>query len=122
MPTHNAPCRGCGHYLWCRMRTVGDVAVLDVLPDRVPAYADRLADSLTGSGGAPRVVLNLSRVALAGSLFLARLLVLHRAIRRVEGRLILCCLDPSVREALAVTKLDAIIEIADDEEAALATL
>ena len=101
---------------------------LDGHPLQVPPSSRRrgqasgLADSLAGSGGAPRVVLNLSRVAVAGSLFLGRLLVLHRAIQRVEGRLILCCLRPSVQEALAVTKLHMILEMADDEEAALAGL
>jgi len=104
------------------MRTAGGVAILDVLPGRVPAYAGRLADSLAESGGAPRVVLNLSRVTHAGSLFLSRLMDFHTAIQRVEGRVILCCLHPAVQEAISVTKLDKILEIVDDDEAALATI
>lgn len=120
-PTHNAPCRSCGHYLWCRMRIVDDVAVLDILPDRVPSDEDRLADSLAGPGDAPQVILNLSGVDLVGSLFLARLLVLHERIQQDKGRLVLCCLHPLVRDALATAKLDTILEIAEDEVSALAS-
>jgi len=104
------------------MRTVGDVAVLDVLPDRVPGDLDRLADSLAGTGETPRVILNLSDLELVNSLFLSRLLVLHQRIQRDEGRLVLCCFHPLVRDALATTKLDAVFDMADDEEAALASL
>lgn len=98
------------------------MAILDVLPDRTPAEVDRIVDSRLGADDAPRVIINLSGLELVDSLFLARLLALHRAIRRVEGRLVLCCLQPMIRERLAYTKLDTVLGIADDEEAALAGL
>jgi anti-anti-sigma factor len=104
------------------MRTVRNVAILDVLPGQVPADVDRLVDSLAVSGDAPRVVVNLSGLDLVASLLWARLLALHRAIKCVEGRLILCCFQPVVRETLTFTKLDMIFDMADDEEAALADL
>lgn len=119
-PPYNARCRRCGYYLWCRKRMVGDVVVLDALPGGIPADVERLADSLAATE-APRVVLDLSRLDLLGSLYLARLLVLHRRIQRDKGRLILCCLHPMVVEALTFTKLDSIFEVAADQEAALAS-
>ena len=122
MARRNVPCRRCGYYVWCLKRTVGDVTVLDALPDSIPADVERLGDSLASTADAPQVVLNLSALDLVGSLFLARLLVLHRRIERDKGRLILCCLHPLVREAIAFTKLDTMFEIADDEQTALASL
>jgi anti-anti-sigma factor len=104
------------------MKTVGDVVILDVLPGRVPADVDRLADALAGTCEAPRVIVNLSGIDLVSSLFLARLLVLRRRIQREEGRFILCSAQPLVRMTLASTKLDTIFEVADDEKAALASL
>lgn len=104
------------------MRTAGDVVVLDVLPDRVPADLDRLADSLAGTGEAARVIVNLSSLDHVSSLFLARLLVFHKHLQQEECNLILCCLHPLVRGTLAFTRLDAILNIVDDEEGALASL
>ena len=124
MPTHDAPCPERGYYLWCRKRMVDDVAVLDILPDRIPERPDieRLVESLVGSGGVPRAVLDLSRLQFIVSLLLAKLVVLSREMQRNHGRLILYGLQPVVRDTLASTKLDTILEIADDEEAALAGL
>jgi len=99
---------------------VGDVVVLDALLGGIPGDVERLADSLAATE-APRVVLDLSRLDLLGSLYLARLLVLHRRIQHDKGRLILCCLHPMVVEALTFTKLNSIFEVAADEEAALAS-
>lgn len=100
------------------------VAVLDILPDRIPERPDieRLVESLVGSGGVPRAVLDLSRLQLITSLLLAKLVVLNREMRQNQGRLILYGLQPVVRDTLASTKLDTILEIANDEEAALADL
>jgi len=103
------------------MRTVRDVPVLDVLPDRAPADIDRLADSLTEANDAPRVIVNMSGIDLVNSLFLARLLQLHKQLRRQNGRLVLSSLHPQVREILDTTRLDRLFETADDEDVALAS-
>jgi len=96
--------------------------VLDALPDRTPPDEDRLTDSLARTSGAPRVILCLGSLDLVDSRFLARMLVLHRRLQECEGKFVLCCLQPLVRDVLASTKLDTIFEIAEDEQAALANL
>ena len=121
-PILDAPCQQCGSRLWSRMRTVGRVAILDVLPDRLPADVDRLVESRFGASEAPRIIVNLSGTGLVDSLFLARLLTLRKAVHRVKGRLVLCCSDPIIREKLTYTKLDTLFGLADDEKAALASL
>ena len=64
----------------------------------------------------------MSRLEFISSLFLAKLVILKREIQRNKGRLVLYGLQPFVRDTLASTKLDTFFEIADDEEAALASL
>ena len=120
MPSHNPPC-SCGHDLWCRMRTVRGVAVLDLLPDKVPCDVDQIADSLAGFKDAPRAAINMSSVDLVSSLFLARLLQLHKRIQKNYGTLILFSLQPLTREIIDSTRLDRVFDVADDEEAALAS-
>jgi anti-anti-sigma factor len=104
------------------MRIVGNAAVLDVLPDRVPTDVNRLADSLVGCGDTSRVIVNLSNVDKVDSSYLTRIMALDEQIQQHKSRLILCCLSPIVRNYLATTKLNTILETADDEAAALASL
>jgi anti-anti-sigma factor len=122
MPILDAPCRGCGYGLWCCMRIVGNATVLDVLPDRVPTDVNRLANSLVGYGDTSRIIVNLSSVDKVDSSFLARILALNGQIQQHKGKLILCCLSPSVRDYLATTKLNTLLETAADEDAALVSL
>lgn len=121
LPSLAMPCPECGYCLWCRSRAVDDVVILDVLPGRTPEQADiqRLADTLIAAGHVPRVVVDLSRLDQTTSLLMAKLLVLNRRLSGAGGSLVLCGLQPYVRQAFASTKLDTLFEIADDEEAAL---
>jgi len=103
---------------------VDEVVVLDVLPKITLEHADiePLVRSLVRSGGPPHVVVDLSRIDLISSLLVAKLVVLNKQVKRAKGRLSLCGLREVVREVFASTKLDTIIEVLDDEEAALASL
>jgi len=104
------------------MKTVRGVAVLYVLPGKVPSDPDRIADSLAGINDATGVCFDMSGVDHVNSLFLARLVQLHRRIHLHNGRLVLFSLDPQVREIMDSARLDRLFDIADDEEAALASL
>jgi len=99
------------------------VTVLDVVPERTPEEADavRMGGALVNSGGAPRVVVDLSRLDVISSPLLAKLITLNRQMQRAGGELVLRGLRPFVRETFASTKLDQLFHICDDEEAALAS-
>jgi anti-sigma B factor antagonist len=88
-----------------------------------PEHADveRLCDSLTGAGSTPRVIVDLSDVELVGSAFTARLIALNKRMRAAGGRLVLCGLCPFVRDTFRGSRLDRVFEVADDEQAALAS-
>jgi anti-anti-sigma factor len=69
--------------------------------------------------GRPDVVVDLSGVGFAGSAALGNFVAIHRQVKQHGARLILCNVDPTVREVLRASKLDALFEFADDRAAAL---
>ena len=124
-PPHDAPCPACGYPLWCRERMVDDAVVLDVICGRTPEQTDvmRLAKSLVGRGGIPRVIVDLSELKFANSAFVARLVDLNKRIRAAKGKLVLYGMDHLlVWDAFYSTNLYKIFDISENEEAALASL
>jgi anti-anti-sigma factor len=69
--------------------------------------------------GRPDVVVDLSGVGFAGSAALGNFVAIHRLSRQRGGRLILCNVDPTVREVLRASKLDALFEFGGDRAQAL---
>ncbi len=69
--------------------------------------------------GRPEVVVDVSGVGFAGSAALGNFVALHRLARQRGGRLVLCCVDPTVREVLRASKLDILFEFAGDRADAL---
>jgi anti-anti-sigma factor len=124
LPSSEEDCPECGYYLWCSKRMVDDVAVLHVSPERTPTATEveHLVDSLAGREGVPRVVVDLSDLETGSSSFLARMLIMQERIQRRKGSFILCGLNRHCQEIFAFTRLDTILEIADDEKTALASL
>jgi anti-anti-sigma factor len=87
---------------------------------RLPACRlhDDAADALTRClralcDGRPgqHLVLDLGRVQSAGGASLGVLVGLHKRLRAAGGRLTLAGLSPLVGEALAVTRLDTLLDI-----------
>jgi anti-anti-sigma factor len=72
--------------------------------------------------GRPEVVVDLSGVGFAGSAALGNFVALHRAVRQRAGRLVLCNVDPTVKEVLRASKLDVLFEFAGDRADALRTV
>jgi anti-anti-sigma factor len=69
--------------------------------------------------GRPDVVVDLSGVGFAGSAALGNFVAIHRQVKQHGARLILCNVDPTVREVLRASKLDALFEFAGDRAGAL---
>jgi anti-anti-sigma factor len=114
-------CPQCGRLQWCHKRMVGNVLVLDVIPDRATQCEDMadLLPSLSGLDDIRCVVVNLSRVELVTSGFVAGLLGLWRRARKTEGRLVLYGLSPVVQDVLNHTRLTEIFTIRTSEKDAL---
>src|SRR5262249_3492507 len=71
--------------------------------------------------GRPELVVDLSGVGFAGSAALGNFVAIHRVARQRGGRLILCNVDPTVREVLRASKLDVLFEFAGDRNDALSS-
>jgi anti-anti-sigma factor len=69
--------------------------------------------------GRPEVVVDLSGVGFAGSAALGNFVAIHRLARQRGGRLMLCNVDPTVKEVLRASKLDVLFEFAGDRASAL---
>jgi anti-anti-sigma factor len=110
--------------LWCCSRTVDNSIVIDVVSGITPTHEDiqRLCDTLFDSGSVPNVVVDLSDVEFVSSSFLARLVALNKRIRAADRKLILCGLRPVVREIFRVSRLDTILDIAEDKDTVLTSL
>ena len=89
-----------------------------------PATGKMKAEVLAGAEQAPGlpVVLDLSKVSFFPSLALGAVVVLLTTLKKKGQKFILVGLQPPVREALAMTRLDKLFEIRDDLESVLANL
>jgi anti-sigma B factor antagonist len=67
-------------------------------------------------------VIDLADVTEIDSFGVAELVSCHMAVVRKGGRLIFCAPSPKVRQVLAVTRLEGVMESRESEEVALAEL
>lgn len=67
-----------------------------------------------------KILLDASNVNYACSDVINKLVVLNKKMREKGGKLKLCGLSPDIRQILAITRLDTIMDIAESESDALA--
>ena len=79
-------------------------------------------DEHLAAGGRPDLVVDLNGVAFAGSAALGGFLAIHRTIRGRGGRMVFCCVDPTVREVFRVSKIDTLLSVIEDRAGALDVL
>ena len=72
--------------------------------------------------GGRAFVIDMNGVTAIDSYGVAELVSCHTTVTRSGGRMILCALSPKVREVLAVTRLDGVIEVRGSEAEAIADL
>jgi anti-anti-sigma factor len=70
--------------------------------------------------GARKVVLDLGRLDYISSAGLRVVLIAAKRLKSVGGALVLCTLNPSVREVFEISGFASILEIHPDRDAALA--
>jgi anti-anti-sigma factor len=109
---------------WMRVHDTDNVHVVRFC---APALVEQNAIQLIGDElyrlAAPsesRLLLNLESVRDISSAMLAKIIELDRRLKMVEGRLVLCGLQPAVRDVFTVTHLHRILGIYADETEALA--
>jgi anti-anti-sigma factor len=78
-------------------------------------------DRAAGEPGVVTVVLDMSRVQIMPSLGLGALIQLSYRCKTRQQRLKLAAVQPQVRDAMSITKLDQILDLVDTVEAGMAS-
>lgn len=83
---------------------------------------DRDFGILLDTFGLRKIVLDLQCVTYMTSAAIGKLISLHRQLARTGGKLVLCRLQPAVRETLTTTHLLTYFHVAESVEAGCAEL
>jgi len=68
-----------------------------------------------------KLVLDFESVEFLSSAALNKLIILDKKAKGIQGKLKLCSLKPEILEVFVITRLNQLFEIADDEDAAMAS-
>ena len=74
---------------------------------------------LVDESGRKKLLLNFGNVEYMSSAALGKLITLNKKVQSAGGRLVLCNIDPQIREVFEITKLDRLFVITSDEQEAL---
>jgi anti-anti-sigma factor len=125
LPRRGASSMAMADYKFITYKNVDGVAVVSFMEtvsmfdtDKVKDVGDELMD-LVESKKYTKLILNLSNARFVSSAMLAHLVMLHRKVQEVKGRIRLCCLRPVIMDAFKVSNFDRIFEIYPDEASAL---
>jgi anti-sigma B factor antagonist len=105
-------------------RRVGDAVVLTVSGEVDLATAEMLRDALVKAEGesASGMVLDLHQVGFLDSTGIGELVGVHRRLRKSGRPLALVVPQGPIRKILAITGMDGVLDLYDDEPSALAAL
>ena len=68
-----------------------------------------------------KLLVNFEGVDYLSSAALGKLITLNKKAQAANGKLKLCCINPTIVEVFKITKLDQLFDICDTQESALAT-
>jgi anti-anti-sigma factor len=116
-----ALCPRCGRPVWFRIQELTDAVILDLLPNMDLEATDLalLGQAFLNAEKPPRIILNFALLSFVSSTFLARLVSLQRVVEASKGRLVLCGVNPVIREIFHITKLEGLFDFADRPRDAL---
>jgi anti-sigma B factor antagonist len=76
---------------------------------------------LVDEDGRKSIVLDFSHVEYLSSAALGKLITLDKKVKATKGKLRLCSIRPEIYEVFAITKINKLFSIHDDQAAALAS-
>jgi anti-sigma B factor antagonist len=103
---------------------IGDVTVVNftdrkILDEQNIQIIGEQLFSLVDELGRRKLLLNFGNVEYMSSAALGKLITLNKKVQSAGGRLILCNIDPQIREVFEITKLDKLFDIRNEEQEAL---
>jgi anti-sigma B factor antagonist len=105
-------------------RTVGDALVVSVSGEVDLATAETLREELMVAESQPAsgLVLDLRQVGFLDSTGIGELVGVHRRLRKSDRPLALVVPEGPIRKILAITGMDGVLDLHDDESSAIAAL
>jgi anti-sigma B factor antagonist len=106
------------------LETIGDITVASftdrkILDEQNIQIIGEQLVSLVDELGLKKLLLNFRNVEYLSSAALGKLITLNKKVQAAGGKLVLCGVDPKIREVFVITKLDKMFPIRDDEQEAL---
>jgi anti-sigma B factor antagonist len=103
---------------------IGDVTVVcftdrKILDEQNIQVIGEQLFSLVDEMSRKNLLLNFSNVEYMSSAALGKLITLNKKVQSIDGRLVLCNIDPQIREVFEITRLDKLFTIRSDEQEAL---
>ena len=103
---------------------VGDVTVVRFVDKRIldETNIQIIGNQLFGlvdEDGRDKIVLDFSNVEYLSSAALGKLITLDKKVKAARGKLRLCGIRPEIYEVFAITRLNKVFNIFDDQEKAL---
>jgi anti-sigma B factor antagonist len=86
--------------------------------EHIHVLAQQLLD-LVKEPGEKKLLLNFRNVEYMSSAVLGMLVTLNKKIQAAGGKLVLCNIDPAIREVFEITKLDKLFVIRGEEQEGL---
>lgn len=103
---------------------IGDVCVVNFLTSQVldemnvQQLGQELND-LVDKEGKSRLVINFSKIKFLSSAVLGKLISLNKKMTAQKGRMAFCAINADIMQVFKITRLDKLIDIYDDEDAAV---
>src|SRR5438128_12284697 len=102
---------------------IGDVTVVNfvdrkILDEQNIQIIGEQLFSLVDEVGRRRLLLNFSNVEYLSSAALAKLITLNKKLQQVNGRLVLCNIDPQIYEVVDITNLNMLYDIQQEQQEA----
>jgi anti-sigma B factor antagonist len=103
---------------------IGDVTVVSftdrkILDEQNIQIIGEQLFGLVDEQGRKKILLNFSNVEYMSSAALGKLITLNKKVQSAGGKLVLCSIDPQIREVFEITRLDKVFAIRGDEQDAL---
>ncbi len=109
------------------LETIGDITIAKFVDKKIldETNIQIIGNQLFGlveDDGRKKIILDFSNVEYLSSAALGKLITMDKKVKAAGGKLRLCAIRPDIYEVFAITKLNQVFDIKDDQEQALAGL
>ncbi|MFH1867765.1 MAG: STAS domain-containing protein [Candidatus Omnitrophota bacterium] len=108
-----------------KVETKQGVTILTLTKEDIPMYEnERLNKAFSAllDEGKNNIVLDLSNAVYISSIVIASLVFMRKRAKESGGNFVICNIGDSVKEILATTNLDKVLDIVDDRQEAISQL